>query len=135
MPRSEPTLSPLPVISEHDTIADLYLRMLYEFHRWQNSTSPGKVHATYLIYGTRKPETEVQADGDVDMMSSAPESESWDHHVSTQTLTLVAEDRLKGTAFSVSLEQNPSSTLSLSADMSQMFLRRTRKSLHSKFTA
>lgn len=73
--------------------------MLYEFHGWQNSIAPGKVHATYIILGTRKPESDAQPDGDIEMASSAPEAEpgSWCGDVPTQSLTLVTEERLKGT--------------------------------------
>lgn len=69
--------------------------MLYDFHQWQNGLEAGKVHATYIICGTRKSAT--QPDGDVDMiMSSAPESESWGDEVQNQTIALVTEERLKG---------------------------------------
>lgn len=67
--------------------------MLYDFHRWQNAMTHGKVHATYLIYGTKK--LEVQDDGDVEMTSSAAEGYSHEQ-VPTQTLTLTSEDRLAG---------------------------------------
>lgn len=68
--------------------------MLYDFHSWQNSIEAGKVHATYIILGTRKPT--AQSDGDVEMASSAPEVEYYDSEVPTQSLTLVTEERLKG---------------------------------------
>lgn len=37
--------------------------MLYEFHRKQNSKKPGSVHASYLITGTRIPQTPKQPNG------------------------------------------------------------------------
>jgi DNA polymerase delta subunit 3 len=75
--------------------------MLYDFHKWQNSKRPGSVHATYLVYGTRKDELSSSLprrsqDEDVDMMSSAPEPEQEDDVVPVQTLLLVSEDDLKG---------------------------------------
>lgn len=75
--------------------------MLYDFHKWQNGKRPGSVHATYLIYGTKKDEhasTQPQPtqDDDVDMMSSIPEPEEDDDMVPVRTLSLVPEDRLKG---------------------------------------
>jgi hypothetical protein len=68
--------------------------MLYDFHIWQNSIEAGKVHATYIILGTRKPT--AQSDGDVEMASSAPEGDYYDSEVATQSLTLVTEERLEG---------------------------------------
>jgi DNA polymerase delta subunit 3 len=75
--------------------------MLYDFHKWQNGKRPGSVHATYLVYGTKKDEqasTQPQPtqDDDVDMMSSIPEPEEDDDMVPVWTLSLVPEDRLKG---------------------------------------
>lgn len=69
--------------------------MLYDFHRWQNAMRPGTVHATYLVYGTRKAE-QVQDDGDVEMSSSAPDMEPLSEEVPTATLTLVQESQLEG---------------------------------------
>lgn len=88
--------------------------MLYEFHSWQNSIEAGKVHATYIILGTRKPA--AQSDGDVEMASSAPEVEYYDSEVPTQSLTLVTEERLKGMHMNYQdISRDP-------ADMAQTFL-------------
>jgi DNA polymerase delta subunit 3 len=75
--------------------------MLYEFHRSQNAKRPGAVHATYLVYGTKRASDGPSAsqngtDGDVDMTSSAPEVESLTEVVPTSTFSLVPEERLKG---------------------------------------
>jgi DNA polymerase delta subunit 3 len=78
-------------------------RMLYDFHKSQNGKRPGSVHATYLVYGTRKDEhggsqpKPSQDDNDIDMMSSMPEPEENDDPVPVLTLSLVPEDRLNGT--------------------------------------
>ncbi|KAL2157485.1 hypothetical protein VTH06DRAFT_6036 [Thermothelomyces fergusii] len=75
-------------------------QMLYEFHRNQNAKRPGAVYATYLIYGTKRaldkaPAPQHGNDGDVEMASSAPETESPDEVVPTLTLSLVPEEQLK----------------------------------------
>jgi DNA polymerase subunit Cdc27 len=94
--------------------------MLYEFHSWQNSIEAGKVHATYIILGTRKPP--AQSDGDVEMASSAPEAEYYDSEVPTQSLTLVTEERLKGVQIkSQGNSRDPT-------DMAQTFLPSTHPS-------
>ena len=71
--------------------------MLYEFHQSQNKNRPGSVYATYLVYGTLKPE-QLQGDGDIEMTSSMPESEAepLSEQVYTSTLTLAPEDKLQG---------------------------------------
>jgi DNA polymerase delta subunit 3 len=69
--------------------------MLFEFHKWQNSLSPGTIHATYIVYG-RKIQVSTQEDGDVEMGSSMPEAEELSERVLTFTLTLVQEEKLKG---------------------------------------
>ncbi|KAM0273570.1 hypothetical protein ACHAQH_008268 [Verticillium albo-atrum] len=103
--------------------------MLYEFHRWQNATSPGKVHATYLIYGTKS--AGVQEDGDHEMTSSPPELEPMGDEVPTQTLTIVTEERLKDilatyqevTSFQVySLASFPNKEYQLLSDVSRELL-------------
>jgi hypothetical protein len=76
-------------------------RMLYEFHKSQNAKRPGAVHATYLVYGTKKASDGPSAsqngtDGDIDMTSLAPEVESLTEAVPTSTLSLVPEEKLKG---------------------------------------
>jgi DNA polymerase delta subunit 3 len=75
--------------------------MLYDFHKSQNGKRPESVHATYLVYGTKKDEkssSQAQAsqDGDVDMMSSAPEPEEDEDVVPIQTLSLIPEAELRG---------------------------------------
>lgn len=75
--------------------------MLYEFHRNQNAKRPGAVHATYLVYGTKKAADERSAarngaDGDIEMTSSMPEVESLSDLVPTFTLSLVPEEQLNG---------------------------------------
>ncbi|AEO55164.1 hypothetical protein MYCTH_2298705 [Thermothelomyces thermophilus ATCC 42464] len=77
-------------------------QMLYEFHRNQNAKRPGAVHATYLIYGTKRapdkaPASQHGNDGDVEMASSAPEIESFAEVVPTLTLSLVPEGQLRET--------------------------------------
>lgn len=75
--------------------------MLYEFHRIQNATRPGVLHATYLVYGAKKATDEAShvrdgADDDVEMMSSPPEVGCPAEAVPTFTLSLVPEERLNG---------------------------------------
>ncbi|ETS75843.1 hypothetical protein PFICI_12787 [Pestalotiopsis fici W106-1] len=64
--------------------------MLYEFHKWQNDKRPDTLHATYLVYGTRK--KQVEANGDVEMTDSQSENET---DVSSNTMTLVREEKLQ----------------------------------------
>lgn len=74
-------------------------RMLYDFHKSQNARKPNSVHATYLVYGTKRaeePNQPVQGDGDVEMTSSIPEVESIPEQVPTFTLSLVTEKKLQG---------------------------------------
>lgn len=88
-------------------------RMLYEFHRSQNAKRPGTVHATYLVYGTKKALV-VQSphqngsDGDIEMSSSAPEVESLAEVVPTSTLSLIPEEQLKGAYPAPTTLQRPS---------------------------
>lgn len=75
--------------------------MLYEFHRNQNAKRPGAVHATYLVYGTKRPSGELPTsqngtDGDVEMSSSPPDIEPCTEVVPTSTLSLVPEEQIKG---------------------------------------
>lgn len=73
--------------------------MLYEFHTQQNAKSSGSVHATYMLYGIRKTTQtngHSQQDGDVHMTSSPPELESAVDDCPVITLSLVAEESLKG---------------------------------------
>ena len=70
-------------------------RMLWDFHKWRNDQRPGTVHATYLVYGTRKQAREQ--DGDVEMTDSPPENgHPFSDNVPARTLTLVKEETLQG---------------------------------------
>ncbi|KAJ4419389.1 CDC27 protein [Gnomoniopsis sp. IMI 355080] len=72
-------------------------QMLYDFHSWQNGKKPGTVHATYMIYGTKKivqTNGHSQQDEDVEMTSSPPESAPQTQEVPLKTLSLVAEGNL-----------------------------------------
>lgn len=69
--------------------------MLYDFLQYQNGIKENSIHATYLLYGQKK-EQETQMDGDVEMGSSQPEHDASSESVTTETLTLVAEESLKG---------------------------------------
>ena len=73
--------------------------MLYDFHQSENSKKPGTVHATYLVYGTKndkKSQPRTGDDGDVEMASSLPETDSIADIVATYSLSLVPEEQLKG---------------------------------------
>ncbi|KGQ01049.1 hypothetical protein PAAG_12242 [Paracoccidioides lutzii Pb01] len=59
--------------------SNLAKRMLYEFHRVENSKKPQSVHATYLITGTQLPTQrhhvlngDARKDGDDDIMQCSP---------------------------------------------------------------
>ncbi|KAK6077265.1 DNA polymerase delta subunit 3 [Seiridium cupressi] len=68
--------------------------MLYDFHKWQNDKRPGMIHATYLVYGTRKKLAE--ADGDVEMADSQSESGvPFSDEVPISTLMLAREEQLQ----------------------------------------
>lgn len=74
--------------------------MLYDFHSWQNGKKSGAVHATYMIYGTKRTSRtngHSQQSEDVEMTSSPPESGPQAEQVPLSTLSLVAEDNLGGT--------------------------------------
>lgn len=76
--------------------------MLYEFHSWQNGKRSGSVHATYMLYGTRKvthTNGHSQQDGDVEMASSPPELEPAVDDGPVTTLSLVAEESLEGKTY------------------------------------
>lgn len=76
------------------------IRMLYDFHSWQNGKRAGAVHATYMIYGIKKPAQtngHSQQDEDVEMASSPPELAPHADRVALTTLSLVAEESLGGT--------------------------------------
>lgn len=67
--------------------------MLYEFHKWQNDKRPDTLHATYLVYGTRR--KQVEENGDVEMT----DSQSDDTEIPSSTLTLVREEKLQGRSY------------------------------------
>jgi hypothetical protein len=74
-------------------------RMLFDFHKSQNEKKPGSVYATYLVYGIKssnQARTRVGEDGDVDMTSSIPDTDSVAEIVPAYTMSLVQEDKLKG---------------------------------------
>lgn len=81
--------------------------MLYDFHKSQNDRRPGAIHATYLVYGTKRvveaTNGHAHEDGDVEMTSSMPETESVAEEVTTHTLTLVSEEQLQGSLFSIDI--------------------------------
>ncbi|KAI1497878.1 DNA polymerase subunit Cdc27 [Biscogniauxia marginata] len=73
--------------------------MLYEFHKWQNGKRPNSLHATYLIYGTRKQvdQQDGQQDDDVEMTNSQNTDElqvPLSDEVPIQTLSLIREEQL-----------------------------------------
>jgi DNA polymerase delta subunit 3 len=68
--------------------------MLYDFHNYQNAQKSNSVHATYLVYGTKAPESQ-QSDGDVEMSSSMPE-EPLSDETPISTITLAREEELEG---------------------------------------
>lgn len=86
------------------------LRMLYDFLQYQNGVKENSIHATYLLYGQKKTQ-ETQTDGDVDMGSSQPEHDDATEDVVTDTLTLVAEESLKGQ------QRVPRKTLNVPAEL------------------
>ncbi|OTB01097.1 hypothetical protein M426DRAFT_323747 [Hypoxylon sp. CI-4A] len=74
--------------------------MLYEFHKWQNDKRPGSLHATYIVYGTKKvvSKTGKEQDGDVEMTDSQASEElhvPFSDEVPTFTLSLVKEEQLQ----------------------------------------
>ncbi|KAF5661832.1 dna polymerase delta subunit 3 [Fusarium heterosporum] len=98
--------------------------MLYDFHNYQNAQKANSIHATYLVYGTKTPDSQ-QSDGDVEMSSSMPEV-SLSDEVPISTLTLAREEELKDilaayqkvTSIHVySLAPNPQKDLSLLSDV------------------
>ncbi|KAL2206704.1 hypothetical protein CC79DRAFT_906127 [Sarocladium strictum] len=101
--------------------------MLFDFLQYQNGIKENSIHATYLLYGQKK-EQEAQTDGDVEMGSSQPEHDAGSESVTTETLTLVAEESLKAilaeyekiTSINVySLAPHPQKDLSLLSDLSR----------------
>ena len=84
-----------------------FLRMLYEFHRLQNSQKTGSIHATYLLMGTAavgsaqptdgvtdgNQDTAMQCDPD---RSSPVRSQDYAEEIAKQRLvTLVGEEHLE----------------------------------------
>jgi DNA polymerase delta subunit 3 len=74
---------------------NLDFRKLYEFYESQNASKANSIHATYLIYGSKTEDREPET-GDADMDGSAPEPELLSDYAPTKTVTIVAEDGLKG---------------------------------------
>ncbi|KAI1463030.1 DNA polymerase subunit Cdc27 [Daldinia caldariorum] len=73
--------------------------MLYEFHKSQNDKRPGSLHATYLVYGTKKATVKVEeSGGDVKMTDSQTSEEMhepFSDEVPTYTLSIVKEEQLQ----------------------------------------
>ncbi|CAN8102541.1 unnamed protein product [Discula destructiva] len=109
-------------------------QMLYDFHSWQNGKKTGAVHATYMIYGTKRnahANGHSQHDADVEMTSSPPESAPQAEGVPLVTLSLVAEESLSDvlaqyeqvTSLHVySLGPHPVKDMQLLADVSRPIL-------------
>lgn len=73
--------------------------MLFDFHNSQNEKRAGTVHATYMIYGTKKAahtNGHTQHGDDVEMTSSPPEAVPITEEGPLITLSLVAEENLTG---------------------------------------
>lgn len=87
-------------------------RMLYEFHRKQNAKQPGSVHATYLLTGTRRKQTQAHPNGvhsqedgeDIVMQSSPPlpsssaqrpDDEPAEEPITVHSVLLVKEEHLE----------------------------------------
>jgi hypothetical protein len=100
--------------------------MLFDFLQYQNGIKENSIHATYLLYGQKK-EQEAQADGDVEMGSSQPEHDAGSESVTTETLTLVAEESLKGVYSIYGLSSTVTNTM-------QQFSPSTRRSRPSTST-
>lgn len=86
-------IEPMNVPQAHE------VRMLYDYHVYQNEQKSSSIHATYLVYGLKASEKRNGVDGDVNMSmsSSMPEQEEDDEEkVPTYTLSLVREENLSG---------------------------------------
>ncbi|KAK8043226.1 hypothetical protein PG994_013709 [Apiospora phragmitis] len=69
-------------------------QMLYDFHKSQNAKNPGSLHATYLVYGTRKGSD--GQDSDVEMTDSVSDKdETFSETVPVKTLALIRRRRCK----------------------------------------
>ncbi|KAK6088453.1 DNA polymerase delta subunit 3 [Seiridium cupressi] len=103
--------------------------MLYDFHKWQNDKRPGMIHATYLVYGTRKKLAE--ADGDVEMADSQSESGvPFSDEVPISTLMLARGEQLQGDLspsilFRITLAPHPLKDLQLLTEPAQSVTRMT----------
>lgn len=86
-----------------DELFSQKLRMLYDFHQYQNGLRADSIHATYLVYGTKAPD-ESQPDEDVEMGSSQPEHDDYSETVPTFSLTLVNQEDLKGNVHELSVQ-------------------------------
>ncbi|TKA75951.1 hypothetical protein B0A49_03709 [Cryomyces minteri] len=90
--------------------SNLAKHMLYDFHHKQTAKKPGSVHATYLIAGTCRPETSIQAnevnghDAEDSVMQSSPpfrsssmpqQEESVEEDVAVKLLLLAKEEDLE----------------------------------------
>lgn len=98
------------------------VRMLYDFHTEQNAKRSGSVHATYMLYGIRtttQTNGHSQQDGDVHMTSSPPVLESAVDDCPVITLSLVAEQSLKGRLDSCALVASGCSANPLTDVLSQ----------------
>ncbi|KAL8915618.1 MAG: hypothetical protein Q9172_006835 [Xanthocarpia lactea] len=98
-----------PAIKPLNNKANVAKRLLFQFHKQQNSKKPGSVHAVYLVTGftipvtpTDLPQTE-QADGEDAhmqsspfMSSSMPQQEDEEEPLAVKTVTLCREEDLEG---------------------------------------
>lgn len=69
--------------------------MLYDFHKYQNAIRADSVHATYLVYGTKRQEYTSPGE-DVEMTGSVPEHESLSEEAPSFTMTLARQEELHG---------------------------------------
>lgn len=92
-----------------EELADISIRMLYEFHSTQVTKSPGSVNATYLLDGVPRAPKESSVNGhrqdgeDTHMQSSPYMSSSMPHQedqeeeaVPSKSIILAKEDDLDG---------------------------------------
>ena len=69
--------------------------MLHDFHKYQNASKNGSIHATYLVYGTKAPSLSQDSE-DVPMSDFTSMPEALSDIIPTTTLTLVREENLAG---------------------------------------
>ena len=91
-----------------EELADLSIRLLYEFYSTQTTKKPGSIYATYLLDGIPRPVRESsvnehQHDGeDIRMQSSPYMSSSMSHHedqedaIPSRSIVLANEEDLEG---------------------------------------